>query len=98
VRRSDLLANVSTVVKGALATGVSVVAMLSVLAIFVGETEVRTSGFLPWPTSWGDRFFVSLLIFFLISLLWLKFVEPFIPIYGALVLGLIIGFFFIKYG
>jgi predicted small integral membrane protein len=92
-----LLPNVSTIVKGALATGIGVVGLLSVLAIFVGETELRR-GFLPWPTSWGDRFFVSLLIFFLISLLWLKFVEPFIPIYGALVLGLIIGFFIIRYG
>jgi predicted small integral membrane protein len=97
VRRFDLLQNVSTIIKGALSTGIGVVALLSILAIFVGETDLRR-GFLPWTTSWGDRFFVSLLIFFLIALLWLKFVEPFIPIYGALVLGLIVGFFIVKYG
>jgi predicted small integral membrane protein len=97
VRRFDLLPNVSTVVKGALAAGIGVVGMLSLIAVVVGETELRR-GFLPWSTAWGDRFFLSLLILFLVSLLWLKFVEPYIPIYGALILSLIIGFFIIKYG
>jgi len=92
-----LLQNVSTIVKGALSAGIGVTAMLSVLAIFVGETELRR-GFLPWPTTWGDRFFISLLILFLIGLLWLKFIEPLLPIYGALILSLIIGFFIVKYG
>jgi hypothetical protein len=32
------------------------------------------------------------------SLLWLKFVEPFIPIHGVLVLGIIIGTLIVKYG
>lgn len=92
-----MLPNVSTIVKGALAAGIGVTAMLTLFAVFIGETELRR-GFLPWHTTWGDRFFVSLLVFFLIALLWLKFVDPYIPIYGALVLGLVIGFFIIKYG
>ena len=92
-----MLQNVSTIIKGALSAGIGVTALLSILAIFVGETELRR-GFLPWPTSWGDRFFISLILFFLIGLLWLKFVEPFLPIYGALILGLIIGAIIVKYG
>jgi len=92
-----LLQNLTTVARVGIITGVSVTGLLTFLAIVVGETESRR-GFLPWSTTWGDRFFVSLLVFFLISLLWLKFVEPFVPIYGALVLGLIIGFVIVKWG
>ena len=33
----------------------------------------------------GDRIFWSLICFFVISLLWLKFVEPFIPLWGSLI-------------
>jgi predicted small integral membrane protein len=92
-----LLQSLSTITRVGIITGVSVTGLLTILAIFVGETEARR-GFLPWPTSWGDRFFVSLLVFFLISLLWLKFVEPFLPMYVVLILGLIIGFIIIKWG
>ncbi|MEE9474074.1 MAG: DUF2160 family membrane protein [Candidatus Hydrothermarchaeaceae archaeon] len=92
-----MLQNVSSVVRGAISIGIGVAAMVSILAIFVGETTPRR-GFLPWTTTWGDRFFVSLLTFFLISLLWLKFIEPFLPIYGALILGIIIGIIVVKYG
>ena len=92
-----MLQGVSTVVRIALITGISVTGLLTVLAVFVGETSPRR-GFLPWTTTWGDRFFVSLLVFFFVSLMWLKFIEPFIPIYGALVLGIIVGVVIVKYG
>jgi predicted small integral membrane protein len=93
-----LLQSLTTVTKIGIITGVSVTGMLTIIGFIIGETETVKGGFLPWPTSWGDRFFVSLLVFFLISLLWLKFVEPFLPIYVALALGLIIGFIIIKWG
>jgi len=32
----------------------------------------------------GDRIFWSMICFFVISLLWLKFVEPFVPLWGSL--------------
>jgi predicted small integral membrane protein len=89
--------NLSTVVRYAVITGVSVTVLLIVLAVFVGETIPRR-GFLPWTTTWGDRFFVSLLVFFLISLLWLKFIEPILPVYGALILGVIVGVVILKFG
>jgi len=92
-----LLQNLSTVVRYAVVTGVSVTALLTVLAVFVGETSPRR-GFLPWTTTWGDRFFVSLLVFFLISLLWLRFIVPALPMYCAVILGAIAGFVIIKWG
>jgi predicted small integral membrane protein len=78
-------------------TGISVAALLAVLAVFVGETSPRR-GFLPWTTTWGDRFFVSLLVLFLISLLWLRFVVPALPMYFAVIISLIAGFVIIKWG
>jgi predicted small integral membrane protein len=87
----------TTVVRVALITGVSVTGLLTLLAVVVGETSPR-KGFLPWTTTWGDRFFVSLLVFFFISLMWLKFIEPVIPIYGALVVGVVAGIVIVKYG
>ena len=92
-----MLQNVSTVIRGAIFAGVGVTVMLSILAIFVGATIPRR-GFLPWITTWGDRFFISLLILFAISLFWLKFIEPFLPIYGALIVSVIIGIIIVKYG
>jgi predicted small integral membrane protein len=97
LRRCDVLQNVSTVVRIALITGISVTGLLTILAVFVGETSPRR-GFLPWTTTWGDRFFVSLLVFFFISLIWLKFIEPVISVHGALIIGLIAGVVIVKYG
>jgi len=81
----------------AMTVGISVIVLLIILAVFVGKTSPRI-GFLPWTTTWGDRFFLSLLVMLFIGLLWLKFVEPFIPIHGALVLSIIIGTIIVKYG
>jgi len=92
-----VLQNVSTVVRIAFITGLSVAGLLTVLAVFVGETSPR-KGFLPWTTTWGDRFFVSLLTFFFIGLMWLKFIEPLIPIHGALIIGVVAGIVIVKYG
>jgi predicted small integral membrane protein len=92
-----LLQSITTVTRIGIITGVSVTGLLTILAVFVGETETKR-GFLPWSTAWGDRFFVSLLVFFLISLLWLRFVEPLLPMYVAVILGFIIGFIIIKWG
>ena len=89
--------NLTSVSIAAMITGLAVIILLVILAVFVGKTSPRI-GFLPWTTTWGDRFFLSLLVLLFIGLLWLKFVEPFIPIHGALVLGIIIGTIIVKYG
>ena len=89
--------NLTSVSIAAMITGLAVIILLVILAVFVGKTSPRI-GFLPWITTWGDRFFISLLVLLFIGLLWLKFVEPFIPIHGALVLGIIFGTIIVKYG
>jgi|MudIll2142460700_1097286.scaffolds.fasta_scaffold05356_2 predicted small integral membrane protein len=35
----------------------------------------------------GDRIFWSFMCFFVIGLLWLRFLEPFIPIWGSLIVS-----------
>jgi predicted small integral membrane protein len=92
-----LFHSLSTVTLGAIYAGLGAVGLIVILAVFVGET-LPSKGFLPWTTTWGDRFFVSLLIFFLLALLWMKFIEPFLPIYGVLVVGFAIGVVVVKWG
>jgi predicted small integral membrane protein len=97
VRRDDLFQNLNSLVIAGMSVGLAVIILLIILAVFVGKTSPRI-GFLPWTTTWGDRFFMSILVLLYIGLLWLKFVEPFIPIHGALVLGIITGTIIVKYG
>lgn len=92
-----MLHGLSTVTLGTIYAGIGAIGLIAALAIFVGETVPR-KGFLPWATTWGDRFFVSLLIFFLLSLLWMRYIEPFAPIYWVLVAGLAIGEVVVKWG
>jgi len=89
--------NLSTVVRYAVIAGIGAAGLIAVLTVFVGETSPRR-GFLPWITTWGDRFFVSLLVLFLISLLWLRFVVPALSMYFAVIISLIAGFVIIKWG
>lgn len=92
-----MLQSLSSVTRGAIFAGLGAMGLIAVLAVFVGETVPRR-GFLPWPTAWGDRFFVSLLIFFLLALVWMRFIEPFIPIYWVIAAGLAIGAVIVKWG
>jgi len=92
-----LLHSLSTVTLGTIYTALAAVGLIVALAVFVGETVPR-KGFLPWTTTWGDRFFVSLLIFFLLALLWMRYIEPFVPIYWVLVAGLATGEVIVKWG
>lgn len=58
-------------------------------------------GFLPFQTNTWDRFFVSVLCFVAISLLWMRFVEPYLPahnIWIAVILSIILAVFIIRRG
>ena len=92
-----MLENVSSVTLGAISLAIGMTILLTTLLVVIGATSPRR-GFLPWPTTWGDRFFVSFLVTIFISLFWLKFIEPFVPIEGALVVGVIFGTIIVKYG
>ena len=48
--------NLTSVSIVAIITGLAVIILLVILAVFVGKTSPRI-GFLPWTTTWGDRFF-----------------------------------------
>ena len=53
-------------------------------------------GFLPIPTSRGDRVFFSILFTVIIGLFWLRFVP--LPIEFALLVGIVISVVVLKYG
>jgi predicted small integral membrane protein len=37
-------------------------------------------GFLPITTNWFDRFFISVVLYVAIHLLWMRFVEAYLPL------------------
>jgi predicted small integral membrane protein len=55
-------------------------------------------GFLPFATNAWDRIFISALCLVAIHLLWLRFVEAAIPIYGAMVVSLALAYYIVKRG
>lgn len=59
------------------------------------------SGFLPFRTNTWDRFFVSVLCYVAISLLWMRFVEPYLfpnNIWVAVILSILLGAYIIRRG
>ena len=55
-------------------------------------------GFLPFPTNTFDRVFISVICFVAISLLWMRFVEDFIPLFVSTIISLILGFIIVRRG
>ncbi|MEW5959205.1 MAG: DUF2160 family membrane protein, partial [Chloroflexota bacterium] len=56
-------------------------------------------GFLPFPTNTWDRFFVSMVCFVALSLLWMRFIEPYLPpnnIWIVVILSIILAVFIIR--
>lgn len=50
------------------------------------------------PMSLGDRVFWSIATMILIGIIWVKFIEKYLNAWWALVVGLVISAFIIKYG
>jgi predicted small integral membrane protein len=48
-------------------------------------------GFLPIITNTFDRVFIGAVIFVALHLLWMRFVEAYIPLYVATILSVLIG-------
>ncbi len=59
--------------------------------------EVRR-GFLPFHTNTFDRYFISVLIFVALSLIWLRFIEAFLPIWIVPILSILIGIVIVRKG
>lgn len=60
--------------------------------------SVERRGFLPFPTNAWDRIFVSGLCLVAIHLLWLRFLEAYIPLWGAMIVSIALGVFIFKRG
>jgi len=58
----------------------------------------KRRGFLPIETNMFDRIFIGLIIHIAINLLWMRFLEQWIPLYVATLLGLSIIFIIVKWG
>lgn len=64
-----------------------------------GETSSRArEGFLPFHTNTFDRVFIGAMILIGIHLLWLRFMEPALPIEAATVVSLVIGYVVVRRG
>ncbi len=63
------------------------------------EQKKKTSeGFLPFHTNAFDRFFIGAMILIGIHLLWLRFMEPTLPIEAATVISLVVGYYVVRRG
>ncbi len=62
------------------------------------RTEREQAGFLPIHTNAFDRVFIGVVILIGIHLLWLRFMEPALPIEVATVISLVIGYFVVRRG
>ena len=55
-------------------------------------------GFLPIRTNTFDRVFIGVVCFIAIQLLWMRFIEAFLPLWIAVVLSVILGYIIIRWG
>lgn len=55
-------------------------------------------GFLPIETNGFDRVFISVVCFVAIHLLWMRFVEAFLPLAIATALSLVLAVLIVRYG
>ena len=55
-------------------------------------------GFLPMRTNTFDRVFISVVCFVAVSLLWMRFIEAYIPIWGAIIISLVLAVIIIRWG
>lgn len=58
----------------------------------------RGEGFLPFHTNAFDRVFIAVVILIGIHLLWLRFMEPTLPIGVATLISLVIGYVVVRRG
>jgi len=67
-----------------------------ITSLVTHKTDQR--GFLPFPTNTFDRVFISVVCFVAISLLWMRFVEAFIPLFVSTIISVILAVVIIKRG
>lgn len=55
-------------------------------------------GFLPMPTSTGDRIFISVVLFVAIHLLWMRFLEQYLHLLVATAISIVLAFVIVRQG
>lgn len=55
-------------------------------------------GFLPIETNTFDRYFISVVVFVAVNLLWMRFIEQFLPLWIAGVLCILLGIWIVRKG
>jgi predicted small integral membrane protein len=63
------------------------------------EYYEKQPGFLPIETNWFDRLFISVVIWVALSLLWMRFIEPFgLSVWFAVAISAALGAYIIWKG
>lgn len=65
---------------------------------YVVPTHKGRQGFLPIQTNTFDRVFISVVCFIAIHLLWMRFVEMFMPLFVATIISLILAVIIVRWG
>ena len=55
-------------------------------------------GFLPIETNTFDRYFISVVCLVAIHLLWMRFVEAYLPLFVATIISLILAVIIVRWG
>ncbi|MBB3462441.1 DUF2160 family membrane protein [Rhizobium sp. BK377] len=63
------------------------------------RSNEKQPGFLPIETNWFDRLFISIVIWVALSLLWMRFIEPFgLSVWFAAAISTVLGAYIIWKG
>ena len=67
-------------------------------AVVAPVEHTGRQGFLPIETNTFDRYFISVVVFVAISLLWMRFVEAYLPLWISTVISVILGVVIVRRG
>ena len=62
------------------------------------EEKERKPGFLRIKTNLFDRVFISVMIFVGLHLIWVRFLEQYLPLSVATLISIVLGFVIVKWG
>ena len=62
------------------------------------EEKERKPGFLRIKTNLFDRVFISVMIFVGLHLIWMRFLEQYLPLSVATLISIVLGFVIVKWG
>lgn len=62
------------------------------------DVSSERTGFLPIVTNWFDRLFISVVIWIALSLFWMRFLEPAVPLWVSNVIALALAVVVIRKG